>query len=159
MAWTNKQKQLAVQACRAAGIGEEQRRELILRHFENARYKGDVTSTSPHLTHQDFAEFMAIVERYAGGRILHFTPRYWQASAEDQLQRMRHRVAELAAELEACGRLEPGGAGLAGWISKRVSRGQADRVEELDFHQMRALILQLEAYRRQGERACEACPV
>ena len=77
MAWTSKQKQLAVRACRAAAISEDVRTDMILRNFAHAHYDGDITSTSPKLTNQDFAAFMAIVERHAGGKILHFTAGYW----------------------------------------------------------------------------------
>lgn len=151
MAWTNKQKQIAVRACQAARISEEQRRDLILRNFAHAHTRGGViTSTAPRLDNHDFEQFMAIVENFAGGQVLHFTPGYWKAQASDHHKRMRHRAAAIAAELEAAGKLAPGGAGLAGWIEKRVTRGETNRIEELDYHGLLALILGLEAYARQG---------
>jgi hypothetical protein len=150
MAWTKKQKQLAVMACRAAGISDEQRTDLVLRNFQNAHYKGDITSTSPKLTNHDFEAFMAVVERFAGGRILHFTLGFWERAAADWLSRMRFKAQQLAAVLEAAGKLAPGGIGLAGWIQKRVSAGAARRVEELEYHGLLALILGLEAYARQN---------
>jgi hypothetical protein len=150
MAWTNTQKQIAARACKAAGISEEQRRDVVLRHFANARDgAGRITSTAPKLTNADFEQFMAIVEAQAGGQVLHFTRDYWTRHAADQWARMRHRAVRIAAELEAAGKLAPGGVGLSGWISKRVSRGEADRVEQLDYHGLLALIVSLQAYARQ----------
>jgi len=150
MAWTNQQKQIAVRACRAAGIGEEQRRDMVLRNLDNAHLPdGRISSTSPKLTNADFEQFMAIVEQAAGGKILHFTEGYWVKSAADSLGRMRHKVRGLAAELEAAGHLAANGIGLAGWIEKRVTRGATNRLEELDYQGLRALILGLKAYGRQ----------
>jgi len=150
MAWTNPQKQIAVRACRAAGISEEQRRDMILRNMANARLPdGRVTSTAPKLTNADFEQFMAIVEQGAGGKVLHFTEGYWVKNAADSLGRMRHKVRLLAAELEAAGHLAANGIGLAGWIEKRVTRGATNRLEELDYQGLRALILGLKAYSRQ----------
>jgi hypothetical protein len=150
MPWTSKQKQIAVQACRAAGITEDQRRDLILRNFANAHHQGDITSTAPKLTSNDFEAFMAIVERYAGGKVMHFTTGFWSVQAADRLKRMRHKAIDLAALLESHGKLAAGGVGLAGWISKRVSAGTASRVEELEYHGLAALIIGLEAYARQN---------
>jgi len=156
MPWTNKQKQLAVRACRAAGISEEQRVDMILRSFKHAEYNGDITSTSPKLTNHDYEAFMAIVEGYAGGEVLHFTRGFWQAAAADSLARMRFRVQSIASILEANGKLHADGVGLAGWIEKRVSAGATRRLEELDYHGLAALILGLEAYARQSGIAIEA---
>jgi len=150
MAWTNKQKQLAVRACRAAGITEEQRTDLILRNFQHAHHGGDITSTSPKLDCRDFEAFMAIVEKFAGGKVLHFTAGYWRDHADDYLARMRRKALAVARELESAGRLAAGGAGLAGWIEKRVSGGATRRIEDLDFNSMKALILGLQSYARQG---------
>lgn len=150
MAWTSKQKQIAVRASRAAGISEEQRRDMILRNFEHAHHQGQITSTAPKLKDGDFEAFMAIVEQFAGGQILHFSPGYWQSCAADGLSRMRGKVAKIAAALEAAGKLAAEGVGLAGWINKRVSGGTSSRVDELDYHGLLALILGLEAYARQN---------
>jgi hypothetical protein len=153
MAWTNKQKFLAIRACKAAGINEDQRVDMILRSFPHAHHGGDITSTAPRLTSKDYSAFMAIVERFAGGKILHFTAGYWQRANADELQRMRYRVNAIAAELEAAGKLAFGGIGLAGWIEKRVSKGATDRLEDLEFPALQALLLQLEAYAKQGRQA------
>lgn len=150
MAWTSTQKQLAVRACRAAGISNEQRVDLILRHFEHAHYQGRVTSTAPKLTNGDLEAFMAIVERFAGGQLLHFGRDYWQACGEDGLSRMRGKVARIVTALESAGKLAPEGAGLFGWTKKRVSGGATDRLENLEYHGLMALIVGLEAYARQN---------
>ena len=151
MAWSNQQKQIAVRACKAAGIDEEQRREMILRHFPNARLPdGRISSTAAKLNNEDFEQFMAIVETHAGGQVLHFTRAYWQGHAQDRWQRMRHRALAIAADLEAAGRLHPDGVGLRGWIAKRVTQGQTDQIEALDYHQLRALIVSLDSYARQN---------
>lgn len=157
MAWTSTQKQIAVRACRAAGLNEDQRVDVILRSFPHAHSGGDITSTAPRLTSKDFCAFMAIVERFAGGKILHFTAGYWDRANADELQRMRFLVRKIAAELERSGKLAAGGVGLAGWIEKRVSKGITNRLEDLEFPALQALILQLQAYARQGRQA-EASP-
>jgi len=149
MPWTNKQKQMAVRACQAAKISEEQRRDLILRNFSNAHHKGKITSTSPKLTAKDFEAFMAIVERFAGGQVLHYTPGYWRESADDELRRLRFRAKRIAGDLERSGKLIADGVGLAGWIEKRVSGGATSKLEELDYNGVMALILGLENYARQ----------
>ena len=149
MAWTNKQKLIAVKACRAAGISEAQRVDLILRNFRHAHHGGGITSTSPRLTSSDFEKFMAVVEKFAGGKVLHFTAGYWEQHAADHLSRMRRKAIALAASLESLGRLAPGGVGLAGWIEKRVGGGATRRIEDLDYHGLLALILGLEAYATQ----------
>jgi hypothetical protein len=147
MAWTTKQKSIAATACKAAGISDDQRIDMILRNFPNAHHAGGITSTSPKLTHHDFAQFMSIVEGFAGGKVLHFTAGYWKVAASDRWQRMKRRCEMLDASLQAGGVFSPGS--LAGWISKRVTAGDHDRLDELDYHQLSALMLQLESLCRQ----------
>ena len=154
--WTAKQKQLAARACLAAGIDDHTRRDVILRNFTRAWVDGKITSTAPRLSNQDFASFMSIIERYAGGKILHFTAGYWERCAIDVLHRMRYKARRLALDLEAKGKLAPDGVGLAGWINKRVSGGEVNRLEDLDYHGLVALILQLSAYARQRPVAATA---
>lgn len=150
MGWTNTQKQLAVRACRAARVSDEHRRDVILRHFSNAKLAdGRISSTSPKLSNEDFEQFMAIVESHGGGQVLHFSRGYWRNKAEDRYGRMRRRAYMIARQLEAAGALRPNGEGLAGWISKRVTRGACDRVEQLDYHGLLSLILGLTSYARQ----------
>ncbi len=148
MAWTNKQRQIAARACQAARLSDVQRRDVVLRQFPNAHVDGKVTSTAPKLTNADFEQFMAIIEGYAGGKVLHFAAGYWKAQAADQFHRMRGRARRAAAVLEEAGLLKPG-AGLAGWIEKRVTRGETNKLEELDYHGLLALITGLEAFARQ----------
>jgi hypothetical protein len=147
MAWTKTQKQIAVRACIAAKIGEEQRRDMILRHFANARMQdGRISSTAPNLSNRDYEQFMAIVENYAGGQVLHFTRGYWSKCAADQHARLRFRVRNINDSLVAAGLFTPDGESLRGWISKRVTKGMTDRAEELDYHGLMALTLGLEAF-------------
>jgi hypothetical protein len=156
MPWTDKQKQLAARACIAAGIDDHVRRDVILRNFVRAWHNGKITSTAPRLSNQDFAHFMAIIEKYAGGKILHFTEGYWSRCSADSLHRLRYRAQKLALALEAKGKLAPDGVGLSGWIKKRVSGGEVNRLVDLDYHGLVALILQLEAYTRQRPVAAAA---
>jgi len=149
MAWTNEQKRVAVMACRAAGLSDEQRK-MILASIDNARlHDGRVTSTAAKLNNADFESFMAIMELHTGGAVLHFSRGYWQDCARDSLGRMRHKALAIARELEAAGYLAGNGIGLRGWISKRVTRGETDQISELDYQGLRALIVGLEAYSRQ----------
>jgi hypothetical protein len=150
MAWTKLQKQIAVRACNAARISEEQRRDVILRHFAHAKLPdGRISSTAPKLSNEDFEQFMAIVEAHGGGQVLHFSRGYFKAKAEDRYARMRRRIYFIAQRLEAAGALHANGAGLSGWITKRVTHGQCDRLEELDYHGLLALMLSLIAYAHQ----------
>lgn len=150
MAWTNTQKQIAARACQAARISQEQRRDVILRNFAHAKLPdGQISSTAPRLTNRDFEQFMAIVEGYAGGQVLHYSRGYWADCAADQWRRMRRLVMAIAAELEQLGLLAPDGKGLAGWIEKRVTRGATDQLDALDYHGLMALILGLKGYARQ----------
>lgn len=151
MPWTKLQKQIAARACIAAKISDQQRRDVILRHFEHADAGGgQFTSTAPRLNSRDFEQFMAIVEGYAGGQVLHFGRGYWTRCAADGLSRARHHVTKIATALEAAGKLAPGGVGLEGWIRKRVSRDETGSVDQLDYPGLLALTTGLSAYARQN---------
>jgi hypothetical protein len=123
---------------------------MILRHFANAHHDGRITSTSPKLTNRDFEAFMAIIERQAGGKVMHFTDGFWQRSADDWLKRMRYRAKSIAAELEKHGKLAANGVGLSGWICKRVGGGTAITLDELEYHGLLVLILGLQSYAGQN---------
>lgn len=91
MSWTDKQKALAVRACKDAHINTEQR-ELILRQLGGRAVVGErATSTSGALTNADFNQFMAIVEQYSGGQIktrgrggkLLYRVGHWQLQQQD----------------------------------------------------------------------------
>jgi hypothetical protein len=156
MAWTNLQKSIGVQACKAAGVSDEQRVDVVLRNFGNAHYRQRISSTSPYLNNHDFAAFMAVVEGFAGGKVLYFTEGYWKKVAADYLDQMRFKVKGVAAELEKAGKLIPGGVGLKGWILKRVSGGVTDEIENLEYPAMLALITQLLAYAKQNDVVLDA---
>lgn len=154
MAWSNKQKAIAATACKRAGVSDEHRR-LVLRQFENAMFDAEgrrcdePTSRSKRLTNADFEQFMAIVERSAGGTVEGYAHHHWQRKADDYLHRMRHRAERIAQQLEAAGHLAADGKGLAGWISKRITSGTADRLDQLDYHGLLALILGLTSWAHQ----------
>lgn len=152
MPWTNTQKQIAARACKAAGINDEQRR-LILRQLPNAFYdrKGNAvdepTSTSRKLTNPDMEQFMATVEDFAGGKVLHFERGYWSSANQSRLSRMRNLVARIAAALEAAGLLEPDGVGLAGWIERfAADEHRTARLDRLTYGEMHKLINGIRAY-------------
>jgi hypothetical protein len=122
---------------------------MILRHFENAKLPdGSISSTASKLSNEDFEQFMSVVEDYAGGQVLHFSRGYWRQHAADRYQRMRTRIESIAGQLEAHGALHADGAGLRGWIEKRVTRGRTNRITELSYHELLALMLSLSAYAR-----------
>lgn len=150
MPWSKKQKALAVQSCRAAGIGDEHRK-LILRQTPNAVNKrtGEPSSTSSRLDDRDFEQFMAIVERASGGTIKGYAPAYWTRSADDYLQRMRCRARRHVCDLVAAGKLADVEQSLRGWIRNRVCKGEHKPLEALDYDELRALICGLQAYARQ----------
>lgn len=151
MSWTKSQKQTAIIACRNAGIDEDHR-ELILRQFPHAMHKGRITSTSPALSNTDFEQFMAIIERTAGGELPKFTMHYWQKKAEDHLARMRSLALALNQQLEATGNLEPNCVGLAGWI-RRMTHGEKEILADLDYHELYKVIEGLKVYaNRRGVR-------
>ncbi|MEZ6193966.1 MAG: hypothetical protein R3C45_22195, partial [Phycisphaerales bacterium] len=97
MAWTNRQKMVAAQVCREAGLDDDHRK-LVLRQFRRAMYDADglacdqPSSRSKRLTNRDFEQFMAIIERSAGGKLKGYSVTYWQRMADDVLQRMRYRA-------------------------------------------------------------------
>ena len=69
MGWSDKQKQIAVRACKGALIDDAQR-ELILRQLDGRAIVQDrATSTAPTLTNADFNRFMELVEVYSGGQV------------------------------------------------------------------------------------------
>ncbi len=147
MGWTKPQKGIAVRACRAAGIDDEAR-ALILGQIPDHRatHQGRITSTSPKLTNWDFEFFMAHVESFAGGQILHYSKHYWHNQSKSGLSRLRHKAETLARRLEAAGFLEKNGEGLRGWIKSRVTRGLSSDLNSLDIDGLHALIEGLKAF-------------
>jgi hypothetical protein len=100
---------------------------------------------------------MAIVERSAGGQVGRFAAGYWSAKAGDELNRMRWKAQHLGQRLVDVGAFDAAGASLAGWISKRVSRGEADRIDQLDYHGLLVLITGLSRFaQRRGWLAATA---
>jgi len=156
MPWTDTQKQIAVRAARAAGLSDENRK-LVLLQLPNSKFDrhgkptGEASSTSARLNQSDFEQFMAYVERWAGGRVLDYDAGYWACSAGDGLARFRHRITRLVNTLELEGHLEKDGVGLRGWIDQRVKDGAGVKYEDLSYTQLRDLHLGLLNYgRRHG---------
>lgn len=158
MAWTDTQKQIAVRACRAAGLDDGQRK-LILRQFsraffdEQGRHVDEPTSKSMKLTNADFEQFMALVERWAGGQIRlpggkAYSRDYWASKADDRAQRPRDLVRRIALVLEQNGLLAPHGQGLSGWIQEQITDGVSADLDSLSPDQLHALINGLRAYAR-----------
>lgn len=121
---------------------------------QRAMHRGHVTSTSPRLTDKDFEQFMAFIESWCGGAIAGWDRGYWARKSGDALARMRWLAQRIANTLELSPRaddpskrlLEPDGVGLAGWISARVARGRTDRLDDLLYPELRALIDGLKDY-------------
>lgn len=155
MAWTTAQKRLAAMACRAAGIDDDHRK-LILRQFDHAHYDAagkrstEPSSKSKRLTNADFDQFIAILERSAGGQLKTgnrtYPPTHFQDKADDVLARVRFKAQAIADALVAAGVFDREGVSLAGWISKRVAQGEKDRLAQLDYHELHALITGLTAF-------------
>lgn len=154
MAWTNVQKQIAARACQAAGIDDEQRR-FLLRQFPRAKFDREgkpcpePTSTSQRLNNSDFEQFMSMVERQAGGCVLHFSKDYWSKKAAGDLSRMRHLVESIDVELAAQAPKVWRHDSLAGWIRARITRGETDQLAALNYDQLEACILSLRSFARQ----------
>jgi hypothetical protein len=144
----------------------DQYRKLTSRQLPNSMYDADgreadePSGTSKRLTNSDFETFMAIVERHAGDQVKTATKTYpvhhWLHKADDRLQRMRHYAQQLADALADAGLLDAAGVGLAGWISRRVTDGRTDRLADLEYHELHALINGLRAYARRNGVAVKA---
>lgn len=78
-----------------------------------------------------------------------FSPGYWAKKAADDLQRIRSLVrrydVELAAQVPSLWKA----GSLAGWIYARVARGQTDKLEDLGYAELHALIQGLRSFARQ----------
>jgi hypothetical protein len=161
--WSKDQIKLAGMIARAAGWGDDTRK-LVLRQLDGrAVVNGKPSSRSPRLTNADFEMYCSVAERSMGGQIVirradgsiyrQFPPGHFAGKVNDHLARMRRYVLAIAAGLEDVGLLNPDGAGLRGWIRARISDGQTDDIEQLDWPQLRALIDSLKAHaRRHGHR-------
>jgi hypothetical protein len=159
MAWTREQKMVAAMACRSARLSEDQRHMILSGpNFANrAIHNGRATSTSPRLTNEDFESFMALVERFAGGQLLSYSPHYWQDKAGDPDHRLRWRAQRIANSLTLIddphepGRrlLQPDDVGLAGFIRRMFPH--AEKLDQLDRRELVSLIEGLTAYARRHQ--------
>jgi len=145
--WTNKQKGLAVRACKSVGIDDDQRR-LILRQLGGhavPRRGAEPTSTSPKLTQGDFEKFMACVESYADdGQLLGKPAGYWEDRfINGDLGRLLYKARQLQHALMDAGQ-SPGGA-----IAKAIGR-EYDTLHDLDQDELRKAIDAMTALTRRG---------
>jgi hypothetical protein len=153
--WTNAQKQLAVRAAKAAGMGDEHRQLLLNQMGGRAIHNGRITSTSPRLTQDDFDHYMAVVERMSGGQVQIGGPHgsgfpvgHFQRTEDRELDRVRWTARRIANTLELEGHLKPDGAGLAGWIMSRVTAGRTSKLDDLTREELHKLINGLQAWGR-----------
>jgi hypothetical protein len=147
MPWSKDQKRVAAVAARSAGLDDEARR-LVLRQFPRAVHRGRVTSTSPRLNQSDFEQYMAILERSAGGRLDRWPPHHWQRKADDDRARMRRLVRSLEFGRQRDGALRTDA---MTWARARIATvGDQDKrdLAQLDHHELSALINQLQAFSR-----------
>lgn len=161
MAWSREQKALAARSCTSCGLDDDMRL-LILRQFPAAVHEGRVTSTSPRLGQSEFEQFMAIVERHAGGQIKLRNKRgeiektwplhHWQRRAEvGDTRRLRWLALKIDRELQqSLANWAKDGEGLRGWIESRVTHGRTDDLEQLTYQELRDLINGLRAYARRN---------
>lgn len=166
MGWTPKQRQIAARAAKQAGLSDEHRK-LILRQCEGRAVlaDGSISSTAQRLNQSDFEHYMATVESFAGGKVAvggragqGFSDGYWAGKASDDTQRLRHlavRIANWMTLTDDAGNeplLTGDGVGLASWISKRVTNGRTDDINELSSAELHVLINGLRAFARRHGR-------
>lgn len=150
MAWSNKQKQIAVRACRQAGV-DDAARKLILRQFSNAMTSTGPSSTAAKLDNTDFERFMAVIEDRAGGKVLHFSTHYFQDKAASRSTSASERQAAKIDQLyhlfeqQAAGGLKGHGTYGFGGLVRRVSAQRTDCVAELTPREASDLIGMLQA--------------
>lgn len=160
MAWTAKQVQLAVMACRQAGI-DDAARKLILRQFPHALFNrqgipvSDPSSTSARLDNADFEDFMAIVEDRAGGKILHFTPGYFGDKVGSRSVHANERMGSKIRELYRAYLLQGDGRYRLEGLVWRFSAQRTSQVDELKPREAWNLIEMLKNLRKSQGVASE----
>ena len=125
MAWTSGQIKAAAIAAKHADWNDQQVRMVLSSLGGRAVHKGKLTRTSPRLNQDDFEQYMATAEADAGGTLPGKQPGYWNAKADDVVQRQRHTIMKLAGELDVTDEY------LAGMIHKATG-GKATCIEDLD---------------------------
>lgn len=153
MPWKPAQIKLFMTACRGAAIGDEHR-YLILGQCEGrAVIDGRVSAKSPRLNNDDFEHCMAVVEGFAGGRVLDFAPGHWRRAAETGvIGRARYRVGALVDALAAAdiGWQTDPAASLLAWVRSSNCAaperlGAIHSAEDLHLAELRRLIDSLTA--------------
>lgn len=157
MAWTNTQKAIYARACKAVGLGDDQR-HMMLSVFEHAHcpVAGKVTSRSTKLNNGDFEHAMSDVEAFAESvgidRITlpgtrhkpphHYTPHYWRRKAADENARMRRLASQLHTELVAMGKLHRAS---LGEMVRTQTHQRTDALQDMERKEIAGLIEALKA--------------
>jgi hypothetical protein len=136
--WTDKQKRLAIIACRDARISND-RRKLILRQLGGHAIPsrgGEPTSTSPRLTDADFEKFMSCAEMSTpDNQLLSFAPFYWQDKYIDgPFGRLKHRAVKLSLALTDAG------VEWIGIVTKAIGRDFDNHLANLDQDELNKAI-------------------
>lgn len=143
--WTKRQKQLAVVACRQAGIDDNSRHLLLYQLGGKAIVNGCATSTSPKLGNADFEKFMAIIESYSGGQIGNKERGYWEEQfANGKYGRLLYRARALSNQLQDAG--DPP----MKYVAKAVGRDFSNELHNLDEDELNKAIDAMTAVIRRG---------
>ncbi len=148
MAWTPKQIRTAAIAARNAGWNDQQRMMVLSSFGGRAVSQGRLSSKSPRLNQDDYEQYMALAEAQAGGMLPGFTLGYWRAKAGDVIQRQRHVIQKLAADLDVPGQYIDG-------IIDRATGGQARSLFDIDQINDRAVagkVIDALKYKRKSNR-------
>jgi len=149
MAWSNLQKSLLMQACKAVKVSDEQRK-MIMSRLDNARDKhGRITATSPKLNNGDYEYVMAVLERmmpyphqlplrHKDSGKCRWPGGYWQDQMARELDRMRviaiKRVALLSnTGLEKYQDKQASMKRFITWMTKNREESQTDDLMVLDY--------------------------
>jgi len=159
MPWSDKQKQIAVRACKAAGIRDESRKLLLLQTQNSlfdreGRAAEHPSSTSLRLNNSDFDHHMATIEIASSGRIkttdgagkFIYSWGYWSGQFAGETRRQKNLIVRIVNTLELEGIFKHDGSSLANWIRTRVTAGRTDRLDDLTPDETSKLIEGLKAY-------------
>lgn len=127
MPWTQPQIKAAAIAARRAEWNDQQLHMVLSSLGGRAVYQGKLTRKSPRLNQDDYEQYMATAEAApeCGGTLPPWKTGYWRAKAIDAIQRQRHTIERLAAELALAPPL------LSGMINKATG-GRAKCLDDVD---------------------------
>ncbi len=144
--WTNKQKALAVRACKSIGLGDDQRKLILRQLGGHALINDQPTSTSPRLTQADFEKFMAYVESYASdSRLMSKPAYYWQDQYDNGPQgRLLYKARQLS------NALTDAGVAWVGIVNKAIGREFDALLANLDEDELGKAIDAMTAVGKRG---------